>query len=59
MNLTIGMVLQALLGALQFPEAVYRLILLLRKTPEEKHLEIINSIELEAQKFEETGRPEW
>ena len=37
MNLTIGMVLQALLGALQFPEAVYRLILLLKKTLVTRH----------------------
>lgn len=46
-------------GVLQFPGVILQFIQLLRKTPEQKHEELMIGIRKEAQKFEDTGRPTW
>ena len=46
-------------GLLQFPKTILEFIQVLRKTPQEKHSELLKKIAEEARKFEETGRPTW
>lgn len=55
----LGAWLDLLVGFFQFPGEIRRLILLLRKTPEEKHEELLGKVEDEFAKFEDTGRPTW
>lgn len=55
----IKLILAAIVAALQFPEAVVKLVNLLRKTPQEKHEDLLKKIDEEASKFENTGRPSW
>lgn len=54
-----GEILQAVIAALQFPKEINRLIALFKKTPQQKHEDLLKRIEDEARKFEETGRPTW
>lgn len=54
-----GEILTAIIAALQFPKEINRLIAMLKKTPQQKHEDILRNMEAEAKKFEETGRPTW
>jgi len=57
--MTLAQVLELLKGVLQFPGIVLEFVKLLRKTPQEKHEEILKLVNAEAAKFEEHGRPSW
>lgn len=46
-------------GLLQFPKTILEFVKLLKKTPQEKHEDIVKAIAEEAKKFEDTGRPKW
>ena len=46
-------------AALKFPDAIMGFVNLLKKTPAEKHQDILKAISEEAQKFQDTGRPTW
>lgn len=49
-----------LIGALfEFPKTILEFVKLLKKTPQEKHDDILKAIALEAKKFDDTGRPTW
>ena len=52
-------VIDLIKGVLQFPNAVFEFVKLLRKTPEEKHSDLIASMQAEERKLEDTGRPTW
>ncbi len=52
-------VLETLTAFFKFPDATLRLIRALQKTPEANHEDLVKSIESEAQKIEQTGRPDW
>jgi hypothetical protein len=47
------------MAALKFPDAVVRLVNLLKKTPQEKHENLLKKMEEESTKFEDTSRPTW
>ncbi len=49
--------LELIKGVLQFPDALLRVVQAFKKTPEENHEALVASIETEAKKFAETGRP--
>lgn len=46
-------------GVLAFPKSVLQVIQTFQKTPEEKHQELVNAIQAESAKYQETGRPTW
>jgi len=46
-------------GVLQFPAAILEFVKLLRKTPEEKHEDLLKKIAEESEKFSDIGRPTW
>lgn len=46
-------------GVLQFPKTILEFIKILKKTPQENHEGIVKKVAEEAQKFEDTGRPQW
>lgn len=52
-------ILAIIKGVLQFPGTILEFIKLLQKTPEEKHDDLMKQIQVEAKKFQETGRPTW
>jgi len=43
----------------QFPKSLIEFAKLLKKTPQERHEEILKRIEEEAKGFQDTGRPTW
>jgi len=56
---TLSEILTLIKGVLQFPQAVLSLIQILKKTPSEKHDELIKKMADEAAHFQSTGRPTW
>lgn len=44
---------------LKFPSMILEVARLFQKTPTQKHEEIVKSIQAEAEKFADTGRPTW
>ncbi len=52
-------IVELIKGVIQFPSTILEFVKLLRKTPEEKHDEILKGIQEEAKKYEDTGRPSW
>lgn len=50
---------QLLLAFFQFPSFMSELVKIVRKTPQEKHQELLSRIRVEAQQYEDTGRPSW
>ena len=46
-------------AVLQFPDAVLRLVLVLKKTPQEVHELLVQQNEKAAAQYEKTGRPSW
>lgn len=52
-------ILAIIKGVLQFPGTILEFVKLLQKTPQEKHDDILKLIQLESNKFQETGRPTW
>jgi hypothetical protein len=52
-------ILDLIRGMFQFPEALLKLIHVLRKTPQENHEEILKRIGDESKNFENKGRPTW
>jgi len=55
--MSLAVILQAVLAALQFPAEMTAFLKLLQKTPDEKKSEISAAIESQLQEFENTGRP--
>lgn len=51
--------LELLNGILQFPGQILGLVRILKKTPLERHQELLSSMAKEAEAFQETGRPTW
>jgi hypothetical protein len=54
-----GDIIELIKGILEFPAAILALIQILRKTPLEKHRDLLERMRSESQRFEETGRPTW
>jgi hypothetical protein len=52
-------ILELISGVLSFPDKILEMIRIFRKTPTERHDEIVKKIAKEAEQFEETGRPQW
>jgi hypothetical protein len=52
-------ILTLISGLIQFPGTILQFIKLMQKSPQEKHEAIMERIRLEAQAFEDTGRPKW
>lgn len=57
--MTLTAILEIVSGILKFPDAIYKFVLLLKKTPQEKHDALLGAAQAEADKFEQTGRPTW
>lgn len=55
--MTIGAILEIILGVLKFPGEVSALIRLLSKSPDEKRQEIMQSMQKQLDDFENTGHP--
>jgi hypothetical protein len=55
----IAEILALITGVLQFPKVILEFVKLLKKSPAEKHEDILKQIAHEAEKFEESGRPSW
>lgn len=43
----------------QFPKTILEFVNILKKTPQEKHEDLLKKIAAEAKQFEDTGRPQW
>ena len=56
---TVTLILQAIMAALKFPDALRTLILLLEKTPVEKQTEIVQRVNQEMEDVLGGGRPKW
>ena len=56
---TVTLILQAIMAALKFPDALRALILLLEKTPVEKQTEIVQRVNQEMEDVLGGGRPKW
>jgi hypothetical protein len=54
---SIATIIELIMGLLRFPKEVSALVLLLSKTPVEKHDEILKSIMDQQKYMENTGRP--
>lgn len=52
-------ILGVISGVFKFWDQVMLLVKILQGTPEEHHEAIMAAIALEAEKFKQTGRPEW
>lgn len=57
--MTLSDIFNLLMAIFQFPKTILEFVKLLRKTPQERHEEIVKKIAEEAKRFEETGRPTW
>lgn len=57
--MTLAAILEIIQGVLKFPDAILRLVRVLKATPEEQHQKLVSQIEAEAKQLEETGRPTW
>lgn len=57
--MTPAQILELILGVLQFPGQILKLISALKTTPAEQHDALVKSMLLEAEKFKSTGRPSW
>lgn len=55
--MSIGIILEIVLGVLKFPTEVSAFIRLISKTPDEKRQEITADIQKQLDAFENTGRP--
>jgi len=56
---TIALIITAIIAALKFPDTLRAFLLLLEKTPEEKHQEILDRIKKESEDLDKGGRPKW
>lgn len=52
-------ILEIIAGVLAFPTQVLFLVRLLKGTPQAEHEKIMARLQAEAQRFEDTGRPQW
>lgn len=52
-------ILTLLKAIFTFPSEIMALVRMLQKTPEEKHQDILRAVTAEAEKYQQTGRPEW
>jgi hypothetical protein len=57
--MSLSAIITLITGALQFPDAVTKLIQTLRQTPEEQQAALVASMMAEAENFRKTGRPTW
>jgi hypothetical protein len=57
MSLTV--ILNLIVGVLQFPDAISKLLAVLRQTPAEQQAALVATMLAEAQNFQKTGRPTW
>lgn len=57
--MSVTLILQAVLAALQFPGEVVALIKLLQKTPEQNRQDILKKIEAESAALDSGNRPTW
>lgn len=57
--MTPGLILQAIVAALQFPGEIMALAKMLRATPEQQRQSIVAAAQAEADKYQQTGRPTW
>lgn len=55
----LGAILEIISGVLKFPGVILEFVRLLKKSPAEKHDDIIKKIQEEAAQFEDSGRPDW
>lgn len=55
--MTFAGIIEIVKGVLAFPDQILKLIQVLKKTPQEKHDELLAKIASEAKQFEDTGRP--
>lgn len=46
-------------GVLAFPKSILQVVQVFQKTPEQNHEELVASIQVESQKYQQTGRPTW
>jgi hypothetical protein len=51
--------IELLTAFFQFPQEILQFVKLLRKTPQQKHDDLLQKMADEAQKLEDTGRPTW
>lgn len=52
-------ILTLITGLIQMPGTILEFIKIMKKTPQEKHDAILERVRLEAQSYEDTGRPQW
>lgn len=57
--MSFALILQAITAAFQFPGEIVALAKMLRSTPEEAREGIMKSVQAEADKYQQTGRPTW
>jgi hypothetical protein len=57
--MTVLGIIELVKGLLQFPGVILEFVRLLQKTPQEKHDALLKQIQIESEKFEQTGRPSW
>lgn len=57
--MVIAEIVTLIIAFFQFPKTILEFVKLLKKTPQEKHEDIVKAIAAEAKKFEDTGRPDW
>lgn len=57
--MTIAAWYELIMGVLKFPDAFYKLLKVLQKTPQEKHDELIVSVNKASDDFKRTNRPTW
>jgi len=55
----LSVILELILGALKFPDAVLAVIRALKATPVQQQQALITSIQAEAANYAKTGRPTW
>lgn len=57
--MTLSAIISLIMGVLQFPTAMSKLLSVLRQTPAEQQDALISTMVAEAQNFQKTGRPTW
>lgn len=52
-------ILSIIKAVLQFPSTILEFVKLLKKTPQEKHDDLLKRLADESKQLEDTGRPTW
>jgi len=52
-------ILDLIRGFFQFTSDLLKLMKILRRTPQERHEDLLKRIDEESKEFEKTGRPTW